>query len=322
MEWFRSLGTTEIVFIALFVVAYLLYLFRMNRISRVIQTGFKAITFKAVLRLAYFVLLIVALLGPLFGNATKEVQAIGKDIYIAVDLSQSMNANDVQPTRLEKVKFELKNIVKSFNSDRIGLIIFSSEAFMSCPLTYDQGALNLFIETLDTDMVPDTGTDFSPPLKMALSKIKDEDTPAAQQKSKLIILISDGEDFGEEAGQIAEEIKDNNIRLFTLGVGTEKGSKIIIRGVPKTDRQGNEVITKLDPSSLKNLASLTGGKYFEITNTTNDTERLISTISSIEGELKDTKQVETSANKYIYFLALAVLLFTLDNLVRFKTVKL
>jgi len=320
--WYRSFGTAEFIFIALFILAYGLYLMRMVKISKVIKTGFQVITVKALLRFVYFFLFIVALLGPLFGNATKEVQTIGKDIYIAVDLSQSMNARDIPPTRLEKVKYELKNIVEAFSSDRIGLIIFSSEAFVQCPLTYDQSALTLFIETLHTGLVPDAGTDFAPPLRMALDKITTEDTPAAQQKSKTIILISDGEDFGSETTSIVEDIKENGIRLFTLGVGTERGSNIIVRGIPKTDRDGNEVVTKLESSELKNLATLTGGKYFEISDDSNDTERLISTISSIEGELKDARQIETSANKYIYFLAFAVLLFVVDNLIKFKTVKL
>ncbi len=118
----------------------------------------------------------MALLGPAFGEARREVQSVGKDIFLAIDLSQSMNANDVQPTRLEKMKFELKNIVGTFTSDRIGLIIFSSEAFMQCPLTYDQNALNIFIETLHSGLVPNTGTDFGPPLKMALEKLNDENS--------------------------------------------------------------------------------------------------------------------------------------------------
>ena len=320
--WYNTFGTTEFIFIAFFVLAYGLYLLRMVKISKVIKTSFQAVTFKALLRFVYFLLFIVALLGPLFGNATKEVQTVGKDIYIAVDLSQSMNARDIPPTRLEKIKYELKKIIEAFNSDRIGLIIFSSEAFVQCPLTYDQSALTLFIETLHSGLVPNAGTDFAPALRMAFNKLTSEENQAAQQKSKIIILISDGEDFGSETTSIVEDIKESGIRLFTLGVGTEKGSSIMLRGIPKTDRDGNQVITKLDPAALKNLATLTGGKYFEISNDANDTERLISTIGSIEGELKDSRQVETSANKYIYFLALAVLLFTMDNLVKFKTVKL
>ena len=98
-----------------------------------------------------------------FGETTKEVKSMEKDVFICVDLSQSMNAFDIQPSRIERVKFELKNIIEAFNSDRKGLIMFSNEAFMQCPLTYDNNALALFIQTLNTSLVPNTGTDFAPP---------------------------------------------------------------------------------------------------------------------------------------------------------------
>ena len=109
---------------------------------------------------------------------------MGKDVFICVDLSQSMNAFDIQPSRIERVKFELKNIIEAFNSDRKGLIMFSNEAFMQCPLTYDNNALALFIQTLNTSLVPNTGTDFAP-LKLALSKLNSEKSGSIRQKSKL-----------------------------------------------------------------------------------------------------------------------------------------
>ncbi len=322
MSWYNSFGTTELLFVGLFILAYILYISRMIRISRHLQTGFQAIITKVLLRTLYFVLFLVALLGPLMGNATKEVQAVGKDIYMCVDLSQSMNASDVQPSRIEKVKYELKDIINAFSSDRIGLIIFSSEAFIQCPLTYDQNALNLFVETLNTGLVPNSGTDFGPPLRMALDKFTSDQSMPSQQKSKILVLISDGEDFGEETSQMAEEIKESGIRLFTLGVGTDKGSQILVRGVPKTDKDGNIVITQLETQSLKRLADETGGQYFEINDKRDDTSRLINAIDKIEGELRDTRQIDTSANKYIYFLALGALLFLVDNLIKFKTVKI
>src|SRR5690606_27957335 len=145
---------------------------------------------KLALRTLIFALLLVAILGPSFGGARKEVKAVGKDIVICFDLSKSMDAFDVQPTRLEKIKNEMKKVVSAFNSDRIGLVIFGSEAFMQCPLTYDQNALNLFIETLNTELVPVGGTDFGPPLKMALEKLTDEREQLTDPKSKIIILIS------------------------------------------------------------------------------------------------------------------------------------
>lgn len=322
MEWYHQFGKTEFVFIGLFLLAYILYISRMIKISRILNTGFSAIVAKIVLRTLYFLLFMVALLGPLMGNATKEVQAVGKDIFVAVDLSQSMNATDVQPSRLEKVKYELRDLVKAFSSDRIGLIIFSSEAFVQCPLTYDQSALNLFIETLNTGLVPNTGTDFGPPLRMALSKLEGDESIPSQQKSKVIILISDGEDFGDETSEVAQEIQNAGIKLFTLGVGTQEGSQILVRGVPKTDRDGNVVVTKLESSSLKQLADETGGQYFEVNNRRDDSSRLINAISQIEGELRDSRQVDTSSNKYLYFLVVGAVLFAVDHLFKFKTVRI
>lgn len=322
MTWFKSLDSLEFSLIFLFFVLYGLYIYRMVRIARKLNSDYKTIFLKLFLRTIYFSLLMVALLGPSFGESAKEVKTVGKDIFIAVDLSKSMDATDIQPSRLEKVKFELKNIVDAFNSDRVGLIIFSSEAFIQCPLTYDQSALNLFIETLNTGLVPSTGTDFSPPIKMALSKFSGEDDSPTQQKSQLMILISDGEDFGEESEGMAKQADDMDIKIFTLGVGTEEGSKILTNRGFKKDRSGNDVITKLNPEQLKNIANTTDAAYFEISETNNGVSQLINTISSIEGELRGTRQVDVTANKYFYFLSLAFCLMVLDVLVSLKTIRI
>ncbi len=321
MVWFRSIGTLEIIFILLFLGLYAIYLYRIIFIARRLNTSYRKVFYKIFIRSFYFILLLIALLGPSFGEASREVKSIGKDIFICVDLSESMNAFDIQPTRLEKVKFELKNLVEAFNSDRIGLIIFSSESFVQCPLTFDQSALNLFIETLSTTLVPNAGTDFGPPLKMALEKLTEESTSLREQKSKIIILISDGEDFGDNAESVTNDIQNEGIKLFTLGVGTTKGSKIQTRVGFKTDRSGREVITKLNPRELKSLAIKTEGKYFEINESRNDITRLINTLNQIEGELRDTRIMDVSANKYYYFLAGALLLMIFDLLTGVKTIK-
>lgn len=322
MTWFKSIGTLELLFIGGFILFYLLYILRVYRIARHLKTSFRTIFLKLSLRSIYFALFIIALLGPSFGESQREIQSIGKDIFIAVDLSESMNAFDIQPTRLEKVKFELKNIVEEFSSDRIGLIIFSSEAFMQCPLTYDQSALNLFIETLNTNLVASTGTDFYPPLKMALKKLQEEESSVVQPKSKIIILISDGEDFGEDTEDIAQQIEEADVKLFTLGVGTQKGSKIRTRNGFKKNNSGNDVISQLNPKELKSLALTTGGEYFEINESRNDVERLINDINEIEGELRDTRMMDVSANKYFYFLWLALALMLIDFLLSVKTIRI
>lgn len=321
VAWYRGIGITEIAFIALFVTLYTFYIIRVIRIARSLNTAFSSIFIKVGIRTAMFALLIVSLLGPSFGSSKQEVKSIGKDIMICVDLSKSMDAFDIQPTRLEKIKFEMKKIVEAFSSDRIGVIIFSSEAFMQCPLTYDQNALNLFIESMGTQLVPSSGTDFGPPLRMAMQKME-EDNTRAEAKSKIIILISDGEDFGDDTADAAQEIEDEDIKLFTLGIGTEKGGQIRSGSGFKTDKSGNVVISKLNSTSLQALASKTGGKYFEINETRNDVSRLINTIGKIEGELMDARMMDITANRYFYFLAAAIALLALDVLMNIKTVRI
>ena len=322
MSWLYGLSTFDKVLIAIFVVLYGLYFFRLFTIGRKLPVRYNGFSFKLLLRTLYFALLILVLMGTSFGESKREVKSVGKDIFLLVDLSESMEANDVQPTRLTKVKFELKNIVEAFNSDRIGIIIFSSEAFMQAPLTYDQNALNLFIETLNTGLVPNAGTDFGPPLRMALEKLEDDDSPVTQQKSKIIVLISDGEDFGDETSEVVDKIETAGIRLFTLGVGTDQGSKIRTRTGFKKDREGNDVVTRLESKSLRQLATETDGKYFEINATRNDVSRLINTINSIEGEVRDTRQIDVSANRFYYFLIAAMGLILLDIFTSFKTVRI
>lgn len=322
MVWFRDFGFFEIVLVALFIGFYTLYIVKVIKIARTLHTPYGNVFYKIIVRTTLFTLLIIAFLGPSFGDSRKEVKSVGKDIMICVDLSKSMDAYDIQPTRLEKIKFEMKRLVEAFNSDRIGIIIFSSEAFMQSPLTYDQNALNLFIETMNTGLVPSSGTDFGPPIRMAMTKLKDQEGPSSQQKSKVIILISDGEDFGEETDEVIKQVQDNQIKLFTLGVGTSNGSQLRAGSGFKTDKQGNTVVSRLDSKSLQALAYKTDGEYFEINETKNDVSRLINTIGRIEGELRDTRFVDVSANRYYYFLLIALFLLVFDVLVNLKTVRI
>jgi len=322
VAWYRGFGITEIIFLAAFVVLYAVYLWRVIRIARSLKTPFINAFIKVFLRTLIFGLLIVSLLGPSFGESKKEVKSVGKDIMVCVDLSKSMDALDIPPTRIEKIKHEMKNIVDAFNSDRLGIIIFSGEAFIQCPLTYDQNALHLFTQALNTGLMPIGSTDFGPPLQLAVKKFAEDKTPAYRVSSHIILLISDGEDFGEETNEVIQEIENEGIKVFTLGIGTEKGGQIRAGSGFKTDRQGNVVVTKLNPTSLQSLAKKTGGKYFEINGTRNDVSRLINTISKIEGELMDARFVDVTANKYYYFLMAALILLALDVLINIKTVKI
>lgn len=315
MSWFRSFGIQEWVWVGVFLLGYGVYFWRIFKIGWQLNTPVGTVFIKLVVRSLFFALLITAFLGPVVGDAQREVKSVGKDILLCVDLSKSMDARDIAPTRLEKIKFELKRIVSEFNSDRLGVIIFSSEAFMQSPLTYDQNALNLFIEALNTNLVPTSSTDFGPPLEMALNKLQTDEGRQVQQKSKVIILISDGEDFGEQTDEAVQKINDADIKVFTLGVGTEQGAQINTgKGVP--------ALTRLVATHLKEVAEKSGGQYFEINDNRNDVNRLITAINNIEGELRDTRVIDVSANRYHLLLLPALLLLLFDIFVNVKTVRI
>ena len=323
MNFLKSLDYSELTLFFLFTIFYSIYIFRIYRINKKIEVSIKKVIYKLILRSSYFFLMIIALLGPSFGDNKKEVNIVGKDIMILVDLSESMNADDIKPTRLEKVKFEMKKIIDQFSSDRIGIIMFSSEAYVQCPLTYDKNALNLFIETLNTSLVPNSGTDFGPALELSLSKLEDETSNNKEINSKVIILISDGEDFGEDTESSLEQIKSSSIKLFSVGIGSAQGSKILLRnGKFKKDNEGNDVITKLNSNSLKETASYTGGKYFEISNEMSQTDNLISEIVNIKGDYIESKTVDVTENKYFYFLFSALILMLIDFTFSFKIISI
>ena len=323
MNFQEDIGIFELSLVSLFFMFYFLYLVRIYKINQQIKVNLKAVFMKFILRVTFFTLLIISLLGPNFGIKEERVEVVGKDIMIAVDLSESMNANDIQPSRIEKVKFEIKKIVDEFSGDRIGIIMFSGEAFVQCPLTYDKNALNLFVETLNTGLVPNSGTDFGPPLELGLSKLQDENSGDNDFKSKIIILFSDGEDFGEDTDQSIEKIKENSLKLFSVGIGTDEGSKILDDfGNFKKDNEGNDVITKLNSSSLRETADKTGGKYYEISKNKNEINQMITEIKNIKGDIIDQQTSNISENKYFYFLLSALVLVAIDFIFVSKIISL
>ena len=323
MNFQEDIGIFELSLVSLFFMFYFLYLVRIYKINQEIKVNLKAVFMKFILRVTFFTLLIISLLGPNFGIKEEKVEVVGKDIMIAVDLSESMNANDIQPSRIEKVKFEIKKIVDEFSGDRIGIIMFSGEAFVQCPLTYDKNALNLFVETLNTGLVPNSGTDFGPPLELGLSKLQDENSGDNDFKSKIIILFSDGEDFGEDTDQSIEKIKENSLKLFSVGIGTDEGSKILDDfGNFKKDNEGNDVITKLNSSSLRETADKTGGNYYEISKNKNEINQMITEIKNIKGDIIDQQTSNISENKYFYFLLIALVLVAIDFIFVSKIISL
>jgi Ca-activated chloride channel family protein len=324
MTWYQTITLLEILFGVSFFGLYIGYLLRVRRVASFFGQRPHGVWVKFVLRHLYVVLLIIAILGPSFGAMKKEIKTIGKDIYIAVDLSSSMDATDVQPSRLERVKNGMLRLISRFNSDRIGLIVFSSEAYLHSPLTYDQNALQLYIQTLHTGLLPHGGTSLEPVLELVSQKFSHTSASPeeGEQKARILVLISDGEDFDGRLSEWEDRLSDQNIRVFALGVGTTEGSKIPEGKSFKKDRNGNLVITRLHPESLVQLAEATNGQYYEINERVSEINRLISSINNIEGELRESKTIDVTANKYVYPLALALLFILLDVLITVKLVRI
>lgn len=323
MIWFRQIGQLEYLFLSVFLLLYVLFGVRTWIISRRLQSRMELFWVKFVLRTFYLILLIISILGPSFGGLKKEVKAVGKDILIAIDLSQSMNCTDVQPSRLEKTKFELKNVLQSFAADRVGIIVFSEEAFVYCPFTFDKSALNTLLETVNTKVIPTGGTDFGKPLELAKEKFREMETSSKKVSSKLILLVSDGEDFGDDTDEAIALLEKDGIRVFTLGVGTVEGAKVPSpSGGDLADEDGQPILAKLRPADLRKLASETSGKYYEVSNDRNEVPALIDAMESIEGEVRDVQMIDVGANKYYYFLFFAGFLFIVDVLFTINIIKI
>lgn len=200
----------------------------------------------------------VALAGPRYGYRWQEIHQQGVDIIIALDCSRSMTAADIQPTRLERAKREVFDLLAMLEGDRAGLVAFAGTAFLQCPLTLDYTAFNLFLNALSPDYLPVGGTDITSALKTALDSF---DPKSASDKA--VILITDGENTGDgDPLEAAGMLKDKEIKLFCIGVGGSDGVPVPeASGGFKKDRTGQIVLSRLDENILKKMAVVTGGTY-------------------------------------------------------------
>jgi Ca-activated chloride channel family protein len=319
MSWYRSLGLAEYLYIALFVVLYGVFVWRTLRLARLLKSPGSYVFVKLIIRTVYVGLALVALLGPTFGKIKQEVKAMGKDIYLAVDVSESMNAIDVSPSRLDKVRFELRSLLNILSGDRLGLIVFSDEAFLQCPLTYDQGAINLFVETLSTRIINGGGTDLAKPLDVALKRFAKSE---AAESAKAVVLISDGEDFGDGYSSMLDDLERARIKVFTIGVGTAEGSAIPEGTHLKLDDDGKQVISKLNADPLREIARRTGGRYYELSKNSNGFPALGRDLQALQGQVIEVKKLDVAANKYAYALALALLLALIDVMVPVRVLRI
>lgn len=311
--WSYTLSIIEYFLIFIFALSIVLYMWRVIKLSKILEKRYFKIFFKLPIRISYFTLLIIALLGPSFGLGKKYLEAVGKDIFILVDLSSSMKAQDISPSRLQKFKYELKKLFDKFEQDRIGLIVYASEAYLQCPLTHDRSILDTFLQTIDTQLIAYQGSNSKSALTLALNRLENiEYNSSGDFKSKVVILASDGEDYSDNMSEITDKYRNLGIKIFTLGIGTKAGGKIPIRGGYKLNSQGQVINTKLNSQHLKEIAQKSDGQHFEITNEKNEFPQLIQAVSEIKGRRLDAKTVNVAFNKYEYFVWIALALIIID----------
>lgn len=263
-------------------------------------------------------LLAVALAGPRFGTQLREVNREGVDLIIALDVSLSMQAEDVAPSRLERSKNEIKKLLDELQGDRVGLVIFAGDAFIQCPLTTDYSAVRLFLDVADPSMIPTPGTDFGAALRMAMQAF-DAPTQSTQDRpTRALLFVSDGENHVADATEIVEQARDEGVVMFAAGVGETEGAPIPIyeagrRVGFKQDADGARVHTRLEEASLQDIAS--DGAYFRIARTSSSLSRLTGSLERLDRQELGSAEFEEYEEKYQWPLALGLVLLLVERLV-------
>lgn len=261
---------------------------------------------KFILLMVVFALLIAALAQPQFGAKLREVKRSGVEIMLAVDVSRSMLAEDFKPNRLERTKNAVSRLVEQLEKDRVGMVVFAGDAFIQLPITSDYVSAKTFIRTISPDIVPVQGTSLSKAIELASRSFSEQ-----SQKSRAIILVSDGESHDDDPIAAAQAAKEKGIVIYTVGIGTPEGAPIAIDGEMMKDEEGNMVVTKLSEETLQQIAVLTGGTYIRATNQSVGLEEILKRIKAMEQQEFSSLAFAEYNDQFHYLvaLALALLLF-------------
>jgi Ca-activated chloride channel family protein len=266
--------------------------------------------------------IVVGLANPEIGTRLQEVKQEGVDIFVALDVSLSMKAEDIKPNRLEKAKLEIRNLIERLGGDRIGLIVFAGEAYTQFPLTTDYSAANLFLDAVDVDVVPVPGTAIGSAIKRAM-----ESFDFKESTTKVIVIVTDGENTEGDAFEAAEDAAKKGVLLYTIGMGSPAGTPIPIYNASeqqvdfKKDRSGNIVVTKLDEASLERIATIGDGKYFRGTNAQDELNEIYKNISSLQKKEFGVKQFTDYEDRFQYFLAAGIILLIAEFFISEKKLK-
>ena len=259
-----------------------------------------------------FTCLIIALVNPKIGTKTETVKREGIDIVFAVDVSKSMLCEDIAPSRLDKSKQIISQVIKELGNDRIGVVAYAGSAFPVLPLTTDYGVAKMFVQSMNPGMVSSQGTSLEEAIKISESYFDEK-----SKTSKLVILISDGEDHSEGAKTTAEEATKAGLKILTIGVGTAKGGPIPLKrnGVVESfqrDRQNEVVITKLNEASLQQIAKATKGNYINGRSTKEVIDFVKNALENIEKTEFESTQFTDFNSQFQWFLGLGLLLLFVD----------
>lgn len=268
-------------------------------------------------------LLIIALAGPRVGSKLKEVERRGREIIIALDVSNSMLAEDIKPNRLEKAKESLNRLLNELDEDKIGLIVFAGDAYTQIPITNDYGAARLFLNSVSTEMVSKQGTSIGAAIQLAGRSFSPENPESASvnTKSRAIIVITDGENHEDDPVEAAREAAEKGIVVHTIGLGDPAGVPVPLfpgSRAFRRDKDGNVVVSKLDESTLKQIASITNGYYVRAGNNSSGLYQLMQKLDEMEEQEYTAKVFADYIERYQYFLGAGILLLLLEFLIMNK----
>lgn len=265
---------------------------------------------KSILLVVGLSLLILAMADPQIGTHLQEVKREGVDIFVALDVSKSMLAEDIAPNRFEKARHEISAFIDNLRGDRVGLIIFSGLAFVQCPLTLDYNAARLFLNDVSVGSVPQPGTALAEAIRTAMRSFVSKEL-----KHKTLILITDGESHEGDALEAAREAAQEGVVIYTVGIGSPQGAPIPEYDAQgnrigyKKDRSGQIVTTRLDVETLQKIAFETGGKFYISTTGNAELEKIYAEISAMEKKQLSSREFTQFEDRFQIFLAAALLLF-------------
>ena len=277
------------------------------------QSRFKAMLKLVVLAMAV-VCFCIALVNPKVGTKLETVTREGVDIVFAIDVSKSMLAEDVAPNRLEKAQQLTAQIINNLVSDRVGIIAYAGKAVPQLPITTDYAAAKMFLQNMNTDMLSSQGTAIDEAIQLSRTYFND-----AEQTNRVLVIISDGEDHNDLNLGVAKAAAKEGIKIFTIGVGSEKGGPIPLKrnGVVmryKKTQKGETVITKLNPNTLTAIAEEANGLFIQGQNTKQVTEKIAEILNKLEKKEFEAKEFSEFKDQFQWFLGLGLFFLILDVL--------